>query len=98
MVKAIVQKDFAECIQQIALFPPGCDALKVDPAVVEALDALVEKAWTEEAKDSARGALMQLTDRRPETVVNLDALHVMMSCECTTAPVCLIKMVWHPSH
>jgi hypothetical protein len=27
-VKAVVQRDFAECIQQISLFPPGREALK----------------------------------------------------------------------
>ena len=85
-VKAVVQRDFAECIQQISLFPPGCEALKADSSVVAALDALVNKAWSEEAKDCARGALMQLTDRQRESVSetgNGDARHIMMSCECT---------------
>ena len=55
-----------------------------EPAVEEALNTLVEQAWSEEAKDCARGALMQLTDRQRETVaaIDLDALHIMMSCEC----------------
>jgi hypothetical protein len=87
-IKAAVQRDFAECIQQISLFPPGCKALQAAPGVVEALDALVEQAWSEEAKDCARGALMQLTDRwHPHTGGGggggVDALHIMMSCECT---------------
>ena len=60
-IKTIVQRDYAECLQQLSLFAPGCEALKADPNVVVALDALVERAWSEEAKDSARGALMQLT-------------------------------------
>jgi len=83
-VKAAVQRDFAECVQQISLFPAGCDALKADSAVIPALDALVDKAWSEEAKDCAQGALMQLTDRHRETIaaIDLDALHIMMSCEC----------------
>ena len=91
-IKTAVQRDFAECIQQISLFPTGCDALKADSAVVDVLDALVDKAWSEEAKDCARGALMQLTDRHHEAVaeVDLDALHIMMSCECSSCIVCLI--------
>jgi hypothetical protein len=82
-IKTVVQRDFAECILQIALFPRGREALKAVPEVVQALDALVDKAWTDEAKDSARAALMQLTDRKPEVVLELDpdALHIMISCE-----------------
>ena len=78
------------CIQQISLFPAGCEALKADSAVVPALDALVDKAWSEEARDCARGALMQLTDRKPlerMAEIDPDALHIMMSCECSTSPV-----------
>jgi DNA-directed RNA polymerase specialized sigma24 family protein len=83
-IKTAVQRDFAECIQQISLYPAGCMALKADSAIIPALDVLVDKAWSEEAKDCARGALMQLTDRQRETVaaIDLDALHIMMSCEC----------------
>jgi DNA-directed RNA polymerase specialized sigma24 family protein len=63
---------------------PGRHPLKADSAVIPALDALVDKAWSEEAKDCAQGALMQLTDRHRETIaaIDLDALHIMMSCEC----------------
>eukprot|EP01048_Picozoa_sp_COSAG05_P021586 COSAG05_NODE_4022_length_1713_cov_2.089219_2_plen_126_part_01 len=50
--KKRVQRDYAECIQQISLFPAGCEVLK-DPAVVEALDALVDKGWSDEAKQCA---------------------------------------------
>ena len=83
-IKTAVQRDFAECVQQISLLPAGGAALKADSAVVAALDALVDTAWSEGAKDCARGALMQLTDRHHETVA-VDALHIMMSCECTPA-------------
>ena len=62
--KERVQRDYAECIQQISLFPPGCEVLKANPAVVEALDALVDKAWTEEAKQCAHAVLMQLCPER----------------------------------
>jgi hypothetical protein len=90
-IKAIVQRDFAECIQQLSLFAPGCEALK-SAGIVEALDALVDKAWTEEAKDSARGALMQLTDRHREVVVEVDPdmLHIMLSCACAAVVSCIV--------
>ena len=82
-IKAVIQRDFAESIQQMSLFPPGCDALKAAVGIVDALDMLVDKAWTEAAKDSARGALRQLTDRHREVVVEVDleAPHVMLSCK-----------------
>jgi hypothetical protein len=89
-IKAVVQRDFAECIQQISLFPPGAKALQAAADAIETLDALVEHAWTAEAKDSARGALMQLTDRHREatTAIDPDARHVMLSCECDPSICC----------
>ena len=59
-----VQRDYAECIQQISLYPPGCEVLKANPAVVEALDALIDKAWTEEAQQCAHAIMMQLCPER----------------------------------
>ena len=36
-IKTVVQRDFAECVQQIALFPAGCEALKANEVALEAL-------------------------------------------------------------
>jgi hypothetical protein len=96
-IKTAVQRDFAECVQQISLFPAGRAALTADSAVVDVLDVLVDKAWSEEAKDCARGALMQLTDRHHEAVaeVDLDARHIMMSCACVAPALCLIGFGIH---
>ena len=83
-IKSAVQRDFAECIQQLSVFGPGGEALKKNPDVVSALDMLVDKAWSEEAKVCARGALKQLCPERPiglRVEVDLDALHIMMSCK-----------------
>jgi hypothetical protein len=80
-IKTAVQRDFAECLQQIALFPPGCDALKPNDDVLQALSTLKDKAWSEEAKICAEGALMALIP--PEHREDIEALHIMMSCECT---------------
>ena len=62
--KAAIQQSVAESLLQIALFPPGCEVLKANPAVVEALDLLAATAWTEEAKRCAHAALMQLCPER----------------------------------
>ena len=90
-IKSAVQRDFAECIQQLSLFGPGGEALKKNPDVVSALDMLVDKAWSEEAKICARGALKQLCpEHRPDTVeVDLDALHIMMSCKQSAYAACI---------
>ena len=72
-----------ECAQQIALFPAGCEALKANEAVIQALSTLKDKAWSEEAKICAEGALMALIppEHHGEAV---NAPHIMMSCECTS--------------
>ena len=80
-IKTAVQRDFAECVQQIALFPAGCEALTVNETVVQALLTLKDKAWSEEAKVCAEGALMALIP--PEHLEDIEALHIMMSCECS---------------
>ena len=67
-VKAVVQRDFAECIQQLSLFQPGADALQANPTVVDALDTLVSRAWSEGARECAKGCLMQLCPERSEVV------------------------------
>lgn len=84
-IKVAVQRDYAECIQQISLFGPGCAALAANPDVVAVLDMLVDKAWSEEAKICAGGALKQLCPERyaKTVVINSDAdRHIMMSCAC----------------
>ena len=81
-IKTAVQRDFAECVQQIALFPAGCDALKANEGIMHALSTLKDKAWSEEAKVCAEGALMALIPPEHHEV-DPDALHIMLSCECT---------------
>jgi hypothetical protein len=79
-VLTIIQRDFSECIQQISLFAP--DALRTATGVIDALDELVDKAWSEDAKDCGRGALMQLCPERIKHEVQAhDDLHLMMSCK-----------------
>ena len=82
--KSIIQRDMAECIQQVSLFGPGCEALKANPDVVNALDTTFDKARSEEAKVCAAAALKQLCPERSEKtlVIDPDSKHIMMSCEC----------------
>ena len=78
-VKTAVQRDFAECIQQISLFPPGCEALKENEAVIQALSILKDKAWSEEARICAEGALIALMPPEPEPLPDGEEEHVMLS-------------------
>jgi hypothetical protein len=67
-IKHEVQRDYAECIQQISLVPAGCEALRANPAVVEALDALAEHGWTDQARQSASATLFELCPERINTM------------------------------
>ena len=78
-VKTAVQRDFAECIQQISLFPPGCEALKENEAIIQALSILKDKAWSEEARICAEGALIALMPPEPEPLPDGEEKHVMLS-------------------
>ena len=81
-------QDFAEAIEQLAVYPPGREALLQDPTVLDALREVAEQGWTDEAREHAAGALMALSDHQPdERAVDLDQRHVMMSCE-TASPLC----------
>jgi hypothetical protein len=97
-IKSAVQRDFAECIQQIVLFGPGCVALSDSADVVGALDTLVDKAWSEEAKICARGALKQLCPGSPCPVeIDPDALHVMYVCNGHLCSIYRSRLIVHCS-
>ena len=78
-VKGAIQRDAAECLMQLALFGPARDMLQQDATLLDTLRMLVDKAWTEEAKQYAEGALMALDPHEHEHEIDVDALHVMMS-------------------
>jgi hypothetical protein len=94
-VKAAVQRDIAECIQQLAVFPQACEVLKADSELIDAVKALVDKGWTKEAKETAARTLSTFY---PEQLVKFvvddkDSLHIMMSCKrrvCSSALRCNI--------
>jgi hypothetical protein len=82
-VKITIQRDAAECLMQLALFEPGRDYMRQETAVLDAVRMLVDKAFSEEAKHFAEGALMALLppEEKPSAThgLNSDALHVMLS-------------------
>ena len=80
-VKAAVQRDAAEALQQLAVYPPGREALLSDPTVAEALSQVADSGWTGEAQECARGALSAMSDRDAVAPVDENHLHVMISCE-----------------
>ena len=74
----------AECLMQLAVFPPGREALLESPAVLGALEALAEQALSDEARDFGRGALIALTGEQggsPRAPDGSDGAHVMLSCK-----------------
>ena len=84
--KGPVQRDFAEVLAQLAVFPPGREALLQDPSVRGALAQVAEEGYTEEARNFAEAALLALSDRQP---IDTDQggraraqrrQHIMISC------------------
>ena len=61
-MKIWLQNTHAECLAQLAVYPPGREALLAEPAVCEALQAVVEQGMSEEGKELARNALLALSD------------------------------------
>jgi hypothetical protein len=61
-VKAPVQATHAACLQQLALYGPGRDALQARPDVLEALQTVAQDGWSRPAKIAASGALKALSD------------------------------------
>ena len=51
-----MQQDVAEAIAQIAMFPPGREALLQDPTVAEALKQVAAEGWTAAATAFASAA------------------------------------------
>ena len=61
-VSKIVQRCYAECFHQLALFEPGREALLHHPEVRDSLRAVVSSGWTPESRVFAQGALMALDE------------------------------------
>jgi hypothetical protein len=78
-IKLWNQETHVECLAQLALFPPGRDALLQSPAVSDALVAVSEQGMSQEAKKFADAALLALSDKKLEVVAVGEQLHLMLS-------------------
>lgn len=83
---AICAQDFAEAIAQVATFPPGREALLQDSTVTEALRRVSAEGWTDEARMSAKAALLAMSDRQPQAYheqQHQGQKHIMLSYQWT---------------
>lgn len=86
-VQAIYQRNYAETLQQLALFPSGRDALREQAAVMKALEEVAERGLSAEAKEHAEGALMALSDK--EMHADADGpKHIMLSYQVRPLSLC----------
>ena len=78
-MQAIWQCNYAEMLQQLALFPSGRDAMQQEAAVIRALEEVAERGLTPEATKHAEGALMALSDREMHASDSGEPKHIMLS-------------------
>jgi hypothetical protein len=93
-LKIWCQQHHTECLAQLAVYEPAREALLQDPTVVPALEAVAEVGMSPEARELAGAALLALSDKKLEMVVE-GQKHVMISCE---SPLCISLPVQHNSH
>jgi hypothetical protein len=77
-LKAWCQTHHAECLAQLAVFEPARDALRQDPSVMPALEAVAEAGLSAEARQFAQAALMSLSDEKMQMRTE-GQKHVMLS-------------------
>jgi hypothetical protein len=83
-----LQRDTAEAVQQLALFPAGRDALLLLPLVTQALEEVVVAGTTQSARHCAQCALQALSASQLEVAALDDGgstghlHHVMISYNC----------------
>ena len=72
------QEHHVECLAQLAVYEPARETLLQDPTVVTALRAVSECGLSAEARELAGAALLALSDKKLETVLE-GQKHVMLS-------------------
>ena len=60
-MQALLQRDYAEAVLQLALFPSGREALRQEAAVVSALEKVAKDGMTPEAQEHAGERLPPLS-------------------------------------
>ena len=81
-VKAPIQSTHAACLQQLALYGPGRDALRARPDALEALRSVAQQGWSSSAQKAAEGAMKALSDHQTKRQSSPDRRvggHIMLS-------------------
>ena len=82
-IQAIWQRNYAEALQQLALFPPGREAILQQPSIMKALEEVAERGMSPEAREHAEGALIALSDKEMQAVDGDGPKHIMLSYQVT---------------
>lgn len=78
-MQALWQRNYTETLQQLALFPAGCEAILQEPVLLKALEEVAERGMTPEAREHAEGALMALSDKEMQASESEGPKHIMLS-------------------
>ena len=73
------QVHHAECFTHLAVFAPAREALRQDPSVIPALQAVAEAGLSAEARKYADAALLALSDQELHALADGEQKHVMLS-------------------
>jgi hypothetical protein len=74
------QEHHCECLAQLAVFGPAREALRQDPSVVPALEAVAEAGLSAQARDFAQAALLALSDKELQPLAGGEQqMHIMLS-------------------
>ena len=83
-VQAAFQRNSAEALQQLALFPSGREALQHEAAVLKALEQVAQSAMTPEAREHAEATLLALSGKEMKaTPAGEGPKHIMLSYQVT---------------
>ena len=77
-LKTWCQTHHVECLAQLAVFEPAHEALRRDPSVIPALQAVAEVGLSAEARQYADAALLALSDKEMQADAE-GQKHIMIS-------------------
>ena len=78
-LKSWCQEHHAECFAQLAVFAPAREALRQDPSVIPALQAVAEIGLSAEARKYADAALLALSNQELHALADGEQKHIMLS-------------------
>ena len=78
-LKSWCQEHHTECLAQLAVFAPAREALRQDPSVISALEAVAEVGLSAQARDFAQAALLALSDKELQALSDGEQMHIMLS-------------------